>query len=348
MKKRPIMILISLCMACVLVLIPKKTENNDLRLNANISLWHNYRYHLVMITRATENVYWSQVLAGARETAAKEEGKLEYFGSRFLDLKELERYLEMAILSSVDGILVSLPNEETFKDLVNEATDLNIPLVFLYRDFETPKKHSFVGVDSYELGFKTGTALSTAVISKGPEETQVAVLINADFSITDRQLYLEGIKEAVKSDKNLIIQLVISTTGGSISAEEQTQTILKKYPGIKVIVCSDASDTIGVAKVVVDFNKVSQITIIGSGFNEEIYKYIKLKVIWGVLADDPYELGVQGMLALLRLKQGLSRQEVYHIPVRLVTYDNVEGFQKNQRESSGLFKGEADENRAHK
>lgn len=295
---------------------------NEMNFATRFQDFHNYHYHFVMIARTTEEEYWQEIHAGATNVADWEKVALEYFGPRFLNLKELERFLEMAILSSVDGILVSVPNEPVFQSLINEAAAKKIPVVTLSGDVEGGKRYSFVGVNTYELGFKTGEALCQSVSG----EVQVAVLINSNFSSSCYNRYLQGLKKAIETEPGLQLKMVINSKGESISAEEQTQSILTNHPEIQAIVCSDSSDTLGVAKVVVDLNRVTQVTIIGSGLTSEIVNYIKRGVIWGVLAEDPNELGAQGMSALLRIKQGLSIQESYYMPLFLINGQNVEKY----------------------
>ncbi|MGE5605296.1 MAG: hypothetical protein ACM3YE_06345, partial [Bacteroidota bacterium] len=72
----------------------------------------------------------------------------------------------------------------------------------------------------------------------------------------------------------------------------------------------------------------SQITIIGSGLTKEIMNYIKLGVIKGVWANDPYELGFQGVSTLLQLKKGQS-QARYTLPLFLAEAGNVEEIYQN-------------------
>lgn len=284
------------------------------------------RYHFVMISQSTEEKYWQQVHIGAISIAQQEKMALEYFGTQFLNLKELERFMEMAVLSSADGILVSVPNDPTFQSLINEALRKRIPVISLSTDIEESQKdaamsaHSFVGINTFELGYKTGHILGSAVSG----ECQVAVLVNSNFSTLNYNRYLEGIRKALQGHSKIHLNQVINSKGESISAEEQTQILLKNHPEIGAIVCSDANDTLGVAKVVVDLNQVTQVMIIGCGLTEELIPYIKRGVIRGVLADNPRELGVQAMIALIRLKQGQSIQETYYMPLFLINAKNVD------------------------
>lgn len=303
---------------------------NERTMNPGFNGVNDFRYHFVMIGRTTEELYWKQVYTGARNVAELENAAMEYYGTRFLNIKELERYFEMAILSSVDGILISVPNDPTFHSLIYEAAEKKIPLVIMATDIETGfnienldmsvQKPSFVGINTYDLGLKTGQALVESVTGN----CQAAVFINSNFSTASYNRYLQGIQTALQSASHIQIRLILNSKGESISAEEQTQSLLKNHPEIGAIVCSDASDTLGVAKVVVDLNRVTQVAIIGAGLTTEIIPYIKRGVIRGVLTDDPRELGAQAMLALVRLKQGKSIHETYFMQLMLVDARNVD------------------------
>lgn len=291
-------------------------ESNPVHLSQAL---HNYRYHFIMISRATEADYWEQAYEGALKVALAEKVALEYYGPRFLDLKELERLFEMAVLSNVDGILISLPNEPTFKTLIMEAVNKKIPVVALGNNIDQTEGVSFVGVDSYDLGFKTGQTLTQAVSGN----VQFAVLVNSNFSSNNHNRYLLGIRKAIQNYPELQLKLILTSKGSTISAEEQTQSILYNYPEIEAIICSDSSDTLGVAKVVVDLNQVNHVTIIGSGLTDEIANYIKRGVIWGVLADDPIVLGAQGLSTLIRIKEEKATLETYKMPLFVVNQRNI-------------------------
>lgn len=284
----------------------------------------NYGYHFAMIVHNTEETYWQQVYSGASDLARRENVALEYYSSRFLNLKELERFLEMAVLSSVDGLLISIPDKPEFRNLINEAIAKGIPVVAFSGSFPGNNRLSEIGISMYVLGYKSGEALHKAV----RDRVKAAVLINSNFSIVSYNDYLKGFQEAIQDYPNLSLDLVVNSKGESISAEGQTQFILKNHPEIKAIICTDPNDTLGVAKVVVDLNQVSQITIIGSGLTKEIMNYIKLGVIKGVWANDPYELGFQGVSTLLQLKKGKPQTKLI-LPLFYVEASNVEKIYHN-------------------
>jgi ribose transport system substrate-binding protein len=285
----------------------------------------DYRYHFVLIARSTESNYWKQVYSGMTELIRRERIGLEFHGVNLTDPEELQRILEMSVLSNSDGILVSLPNGPEYRRLIAEAISRGIPTVTFNDTMGSLERLSFVGVSSRDLGYKTGLALQEAVSGS----VKVALLINLADSENSYRQYLEGIHKALAGHPEIHIKLVISSKGDSISAEDLTQTIIKNHPDIQAIVCSDPSDTLGVAKLVVDLNQVSRITIVGRGLTPEIANYIKHGVIWGVLADDPNELGVQGLSTLIRLKKGRATRENYSMPLFLIRTQNVDRYFNN-------------------
>lgn len=316
-------VLIMIGLIIFIIKIPNLLWNESITTSHPHNL-RNYSYHFAMIVHNTEETYWKQVYSGASDLARRENVALEYYSSRFLNLKELERFLEMAVLSSVDGLLVSVPDKPEFRNLINEAVAKGIPVVAFSGSLPSNNRISEVGISMHVLGYKSGEALHKAVGAG----VKAAVLINSNFSAVSYNDYLKGFRAALQNYPNLSLELVVNSQGESISAEGQTQMILKNHPEIKAIICTDPNDTLGVAKVVVDLNKVSQITIIGSGLTKEIMNYIKLGVIKGVWANDPYELGFEGVSALLRLKKSQSQTKVT-LPLIYVEAGNVEEIYHN-------------------
>ncbi len=306
-----------------IIKIPNLLWNESLTTSHPHNL-RDYGYHFAMIVHNTEETYWQQVYLGASDIARLENVALEYYSSRFLNLKELERFLEMVVLSSVDGLLISIPDKPEFRNLINEAVAKEIPVIAFSGSLPGNNRFSEIGISMYDLGYKSGEALHKAVRTK----VKAAVLINSNYSDISYNNYLKGFRAAIQDYPNLSLELVVNSKGESISAEGQTQFILKNHPEIQAIICTDPNDTLGVAKVVVDLNQVSQITIIGSGLTKEIMNYIKLGVIRGVWANDPYELGFQGVSTLLRLKK--ERSQVRHtLPLFLAEAGNVEKIYNN-------------------
>ncbi len=278
---------------------------------------YNFKYHFVMIAqKSTETQKIYQI---ACETAKRENSVIEYLQPNAYEIKELERFLEMSILANVDGILLSVPNQAIFQSLINEAIQKKIPVVALANDIDGCQRSSFVGINTYELGYKTGKLLS----EKNKKSLKIAALVNGNFSTLSYQNYLTGLKKGLQNRPDLNLKLIINSKGESISAEDQAQFILKNYPEIEAIICSDPNDTLGVAKVVVDLNRVNKVTIIGSGLTVEIANYIRKGVISAVLASDPSELGVQAVNTILRYKQNQAINEIYYMPLFIIDVENI-------------------------
>jgi ribose transport system substrate-binding protein len=279
----------------------------------------DYRHHLALIVQASEESYWKQVYQGMGEQIQREKIGMEFYGPNLSDHQEIRRILEMAIMAQIDGILLAIPNAPDFQPLLGEAANRKIPIVALANIPETSKRLSYVGTSAFDLGYKTGQALQQA--ASGP--ATVALLVNANFSKASNSQYLKGFQQAIGHHPRLRIGLIVESQGESISAEEQTQTIIKHHPEIQAIVCSNPNDTLGVAKLVVDLNQVSKITIIGAGLTTEIANYLRRQVIWGVWADDPTVLGAQGLSTLMRLIEDPESQETYQMPLYLIQAKNV-------------------------
>lgn len=282
------------------------------------SFTENYRYHFALIIPETGNFQWSLFQEGALSYARQNQIALEIHSPGFSNLKELERYLEFVVLSKVDGIITSIPTEDGFSKLIQQASYWGIPVISLdVLAGEKPKFVDYVGVDPYEWGQKAGEALINAR-SKGG---RFAVLTDANYSKAFYQAFHRGLNDKLKS----FPQKLFFTTpeNRTVSAEEQTYDILMHHPGANTVICMNSKDTLGATRVVVDLNRVNNTVIIGGGLTPELARYIQRGVVFGTVTANPFYLGSNSVAALQAFKEGWPSDNLTHAEVSLITKDNL-------------------------
>lgn len=65
-----------------------------------------------------------------------------------------------------------------------------------------------------------------------------------------------------------------------------------------LIILTNPSDTLVTVQALIDMNKVFSVQIIGFGENERIKEYIKKGIILGSIVRNPYQIGINAVLAL--------------------------------------------------
>lgn len=284
----------------------------------------NYIYHFAVITPESDSFYWKSFERGAYACARQNNIALEFRSPHFTNINEQLHFLEFAVLSKVDGIVTSVPEEERFLPLIKQASDWGIPVVTLDSIANPPSKYvGYVGYDPFEFGVKAAEALRSA--QNG--QARIAILIGPSRDSHACKKILQGLSSFLNRYPGMRIDMVLDSANGMISAEEQTYNILMNHPEIDTILCTNAEDTEGVTQVVVDLNRVNRITVLGSGLTPEIARYIRRNVIYGTLAVDPASVGSRAIVTLQGVKEGFPMS--IRTDISFIDAENLDTFCKD-------------------
>lgn len=283
-----------------------------------------FLYHFAVVTPESDSFYWRSFERGAFAYARQNNIALEFRAPHFTNIKEQVHYLEFVVLSKVDGIITSVPEEGLFFPLIKQASDWGIPVVTLDTLRNPPSKYvQYVGLDPYEFGKKAGDALAKACHG----QANIAVLIGPLRSSPSYEQLIRGLSLSISDHPAMHLSLILDSNNGTISAEEQTYNILMHHPEVDTIFCTNAEDTEGATQVVIDLNRVNSTTIVGSGLTPEIARYISRGVIYGTVSVDPFNVGSRSIAALQALKEGIPL--VFNTEISVITQDNLERLSKD-------------------
>jgi ribose transport system substrate-binding protein len=280
------------------------------------------KYHFYMVAPNLSDPFWQEVKKGADDAAKHYSVAYEFKAPRFNDPGEEKKFLNIAIASKVDGIVTHVPYNEDFTDVINTAVDEGIPVVTMENDAAASKRKTFVGVSNFLLGEEAARLINEAVGGKG----KVAVIINsAQRDISSQNITVSGFKNAIaeKNYNGINIVDVYTSEMGILSAEDIVGRIIRNQPEVDAIYVTDASDTLGVAQAVVDYNKVGEIKIVGYGDSEDILDYINKGVIYGVVMNDPYKMGYNSIKSLVEIKEKNNVSAFIDTDLKIITKDDM-------------------------
>ncbi|AEE97537.1 substrate-binding domain-containing protein [Mahella australiensis] len=279
------------------------------------------KYHFYMVAPNLSDPFWQEVKKGADDAAKHYSVAYEFKAPRFNDSGEEKKFLNIAIASEVDGIVTHVPYNEDFTDVINAAADDGIPVVTMENDAAASKRKTFVGVSNFLLGEEAAKLVNETMGGKG----RVAVIINsAQRDISSQNITVSGFKNAIAKNYNGInIADIYTSEMGILSAEDIVGRIIRSQPKVDAIYVTDASDTLGVAQAVVDYNKVGEIKIVGYGDSEDILDYINKGVIYGVVMNDPYKMGYNSIKSLVEIKKENNVSAFIDTDLKIITKDDI-------------------------
>ncbi|KAB3531115.1 sugar-binding protein [Alkaliphilus serpentinus] len=287
------------------------------------------KYHFYFIGQNSVDPFWREVRRGVVAAAKERNVVVEFKAPRFNNPDEEIKYLDMAIISKVDGIITHVSNEENSKDLINEAYNKGIPVVTIENDNKLSNRSTFVGTNSFLLGKEAAQLMAEATNGKA----NIAIVVSNDYDLdtASQNLKINGFLSTIKEFPNMRVVEVFTSSLGILSAEEITQTILSDYPEIDSIFTTNSVDTLGAAQLIVDHNRVGEITLVGHGNIHNILRYIQRGIIYGTVMSDPYRMGYESLRALVDITETNNPSTFIDTGVKVIKRSNLEAYQKSQK-----------------
>ena len=206
---------------------------------------------------------------------------VEIYAPRFNDPNEELKYIDIATISKVDGIIAHVSNSEEFTEAINKAVNKGIPVITFENDDGKSTRNAFIGTNSFRVGKEAAKLLAEATGGKANIATISSDDGNQGFLEHNSKMY--GFTNTLKEYPDMkIVRNYISKMG--ILSAEITQSIIESDGEINAIFTLSSADTLGSVQYIVDSNKVGQIAVVGYGSSEEILRYIDKEIIYAYIA----------------------------------------------------------------
>ncbi len=315
--RQAILILLILIFGASIVLFYSSKEDVKLPVSKPI-------HHFYFIAQNSVDPFWEEVIKGVEKSAKDNNVVVEFYAPRFNDPQEELKYIDIATISKVDGLITHVSNKVSFTDYIDKAYNNKIPVITFENDDSESKRNAFVGTNNFIIGRQAAKLLVEATDGKA----NIAVISNNDLdqSSIENNLKMNGFMSILKEYPQMKIIKTYLSQMGTLSAEEITQTIIDSGNEINAIFTISAADTLGTAQFIVDRNKVGNIILVGYGSSEEILRYIDREIVYGTVASDPYKMGYESLKALVDIKAGKSVPTFIDTEVKIITKKNLDTF----------------------
>ncbi len=313
------------------------------------SQYNTYDQYYVMIAENRRSSFMQNIYEGAYQEGISNGIYVDLLGDNLPNDYTEEDLLKIAISSQVDGIIIDTESSEKIAELIDQASEADIPVVTLLDDNANSKRCSFVGIGGYEIGREYGHEVIQIAkeIRKNyfmsneytrEEEIasiDVAVLINSNSGSSSQNVIISGIREAVEneassSNTSVNIEIVSVDNSNAFSVEESIRDLFvgKELP--EVIICLDELSTTCVYQAVIDYNVVGKVNILGYYDSETILNAVDRGVIYSTVAVDTAQLGKYCVNALKDYNDLGATSQYYTGDVTLINRSNVASYLKKE------------------
>jgi len=259
------------------------------------------RYHLVLVVPDDDDSFFSGLVDGVLAGAAEADAAAQVFRYPVSSAAEAERLFDIALGAGVDGLILYSPRGDRVVDRAARAARSGVVFVPVGTDLPEGSPPGFIGAASLLQGYEGGKRIGSAL----GYSARVGVILPANGAGPEEEepLY-RGLSVALRAFPGARVSALARARPGTLAGEESASAMLAADPSINAIFCASSRDTIGVAQVVVDMNRVGTVLVVGADETPEILRYIEKGVVAASIVRDSHWIGREAVRSFARIKAG--------------------------------------------
>jgi rhamnose transport system permease protein len=277
-----------------------------------------------MMPKAVGDPYFVSARAGAEEAARELGVDLVWDGPTDLDPAKQNEVVEAWITRRVDVIAVSVENVAGISTVLRKARAAGIRVITWDADAEKDARDLFINQATPEgIGF----ALADRAARLLGERGRIAI-VTASLTAANQNEWMKHIRARLSERyPGVEIAVVRPSDGDRDRAFTETQTILKAFPDVRVIVAIAAPAVPGAAEAVKQSGR-GDVHVIGLSLPNLCKPYVRSGVVDSIVLWNTIDLGyltvhVAKELALGRLRPGAQALSAGRLGTIAVRGDEV-------------------------
>lgn len=210
--------------------------------------------------------------------------------------------IEELIIQKVDAIAIAGNDPDALQPALEKAMNAGIKVLSLDSAVNSDSRMVHVNQADPEL---IGRVEIQAIAELIDWEGQIAIL-SATSQATNQNLWIEWMKEELKKDDYVNIELVKVVYGDDLrdKSVSEMEALLKTYPDLKGVI---SPTTVGIAaagKVITDKGIKGEVQLTGLGLPSEMAEYIESGVCQWMYLWNPIDVGYLAGYAAINLVDG--------------------------------------------
>ena len=286
-------------------------------------------YKVTVIIKATDSNYWQTVLMGAQAAADESNGKIKVTTAgpaSETDIDEQVTILENAIASSPDGIVIASISSDSTVPAVEDAVSKGIPVVTVDNKLNTDKYTQHLATNHYDASSEAAEAMVAKWEKNGVNPAgKKVVAISADSGSAVNQARVKGFLDKIKELVPDIVILETQYAENDIGkAQDTLDNLILANPDLIGVFGDNNHMGNGIANSIEQNGKAGNITSYAFDSDDTEIAAIKNGILTGIVVQDPFGMGYNGVLAVIDFLNGKSIEKDVTAATTLVTQENIE------------------------
>ncbi len=255
---------------------------------------------IAMMPKAKGDPYFISCRAGAEEAARELNVELIWDGPTSLDAARQNELVENWITRKVDAIAVAVENRGGISSVLRKARSRGIKVLTWDADAEPDARDFFVNQATPE-GIANSLTDEAARLLGGKGEFAI---ITGALSAANQNEWIANIRKRLAAKyPDLKLATIRPSDDDRDKAFAETQTILRVYPNVKLVMAISAPAVPGSAEAVRQANRAGDVSVIGLSLPNINKPYVHGGVVQAVILWNTRDLGYLTVLAAAKLVQ---------------------------------------------
>lgn len=277
---------------------------------------------IAVIPKGTTHEFWKSIHAGAEKAGSEIDSEVIWQGPQKEDDRQMQiQVVQNFISRGVDAIVLAPLDSRSLVRPVEAAVNRGIPVIVIDSGLESDVQSSFIATDNYEGGRMGGRHLAELIGGEG----NVVMLRyqEGSASTTNRERgFLDALREHAPNAELLVDNMYAGAT--MERALQVSQNILNRFSEIDAIWCPNESSTQGMLRALETSGRAGEIDFVGFDNNETLLSALREGMIDGLVVQDPFAMGYEGVKAAAAAARGDSVQSRVDTRSVLITRENID------------------------
>jgi ribose transport system substrate-binding protein len=277
-----------------------------------------------VIVKDMTSPYWRAVLAGARKAGQDLGVNVVALGMQSeSDTNGQISILATAVASSPAAIVIAPSEFAALGKPIDEAAK-KVKIIGIESAADTKAMTSFLATDNLNAGRVAADALAVAITKTYADTEGDVVMITSVPGVPSLDQRAKGFKEVVAAKyKALDIAAEKVADGKPATVLAIMNDLIANTGDLRGVFVSDPVTAQAVSQAVVEKKTNDKINIVGVGSDEKLVKFLQDDVITGLVVEDPFRMGYEGVKTALAASKGEQVSANVDTGVTLITKANM-------------------------
>src|SRR3984893_7770021 len=279
---------------------------------------------VAVIVKDTTSPYWQTVLAGARKAGQGLRINVVELGAQSeSDANGQIGILEKDVASNRAAIVIAPAQSAALATAVDEAAN-KVKIIGIESAADTKAMTSLLATDNVNVGRIAALALAAAITKTYGDTEGNIVIITSMPGVASLDQRAKGFKEVLAAKyRALAIVADKAADGKPATVLTIMKDLIANTADLRGVFVSDPIMTQAVGQAVVESKSGDKINVVGIGSNDKLVKFLQGDTISGLVVEDPFRMGYDGVKTALSISKGEPASANLDTRATLITQANL-------------------------